>query len=188
MYDENILSTRSVLGSLSFSGSSPWRFLRKLQNKKTSVAVSDHFNYVSRYVAGTDVPIPTHYFVLLTSCKDTTHTPDGCPGWLDVLPFIIPHRPTNVESCPVSIPGEPGAREWLCIAHPSCHKSGPIYKTCFSSWWVEFYRCAIYRINIKSESAYVSKYLWMCLCGWYSLGWLIIFVFFFLDPSIEVLH
>ncbi|GAB1294989.1 Ectonucleotide pyrophosphatase/phosphodiesterase family member 3 [Apodemus speciosus] len=55
---------------------------------------------ITQYVAGTDVPIPTHYFVVLTSCKDKTHTPNSCPGWLDVLPFIMPHRPTNTESCP----------------------------------------------------------------------------------------
>ncbi|MEJ1286810.1 hypothetical protein NN561_017821 [Cricetulus griseus] len=55
---------------------------------------------ITQHVANTDVPIPTHYFVVLTSCKDKAYTPDSCPGWLDVLPFIIPHRPTNMESCP----------------------------------------------------------------------------------------
>ncbi|KAM5286114.1 ectonucleotide pyrophosphatase/phosphodiesterase family member 3 isoform 1-T1 [Hipposideros larvatus] len=55
---------------------------------------------IEEYVVSNSVPIPTHYFVVLTSCKDKTYTPDACPGWLDVLPFIIPHRPTNVESCP----------------------------------------------------------------------------------------
>lgn len=55
---------------------------------------------ITSYVAGTDVPVPTHYFVVLTNCKDKTQTPDSCTGWLDVLPFVIPHRPTNVESCP----------------------------------------------------------------------------------------
>ncbi|XP_069345252.1 ectonucleotide pyrophosphatase/phosphodiesterase family member 3 isoform X3 [Eulemur rufifrons] len=54
---------------------------------------------ITEHVANTSVPIPTHYFVVLTSCKNRSHTPDNCPGWLDVLPFIIPHRPTNVESC-----------------------------------------------------------------------------------------
>ncbi|XP_042537712.1 ectonucleotide pyrophosphatase/phosphodiesterase family member 3 isoform X1 [Dipodomys spectabilis] len=57
-------------------------------------------NEITEHIANTDVPIPTHYFVVLMSCKDRSHTPDNCPGWLDVLPFIIPHRPTNVESCP----------------------------------------------------------------------------------------
>nr|XP_021501340.1 ectonucleotide pyrophosphatase/phosphodiesterase family member 3 [Meriones unguiculatus] len=55
---------------------------------------------ITQYVADTDVPIPTHYFVVLTSCKDKTTAPESCRGWLDVLPFIIPHRPTNMESCP----------------------------------------------------------------------------------------
>ncbi|XP_004422454.1 PREDICTED: ectonucleotide pyrophosphatase/phosphodiesterase family member 3-like [Ceratotherium simum simum] len=57
-------------------------------------------NEITEYVVNTSVPIPTHYFVVLTSCQNQSHTPDACPGWLDVLPFIIPHRPTNVESCP----------------------------------------------------------------------------------------
>ncbi|KAF6113625.1 ectonucleotide pyrophosphatase/phosphodiesterase 3 [Phyllostomus discolor] len=55
---------------------------------------------ITKYVVNNSIPIPTHYFVVLTSCKDKSYTPDACPGWLDVLPFIIPHRPTNVESCP----------------------------------------------------------------------------------------
>ncbi|XP_027626035.1 ectonucleotide pyrophosphatase/phosphodiesterase family member 3 isoform X2 [Tupaia chinensis] len=57
-------------------------------------------NEITGHVNNTSVPIPTHYFVMLTSCKDRSHTPDNCPGWLDVLPFIIPHRSTNIESCP----------------------------------------------------------------------------------------
>eukprot|EP00069_Balaena_mysticetus_P020421 bmy_12935T0 len=59
---------------------------------------------ITEYVVNTSVPIPTHYFVVLTSCKNKTQTPDACPGWLDVLPFVIPHRPTNVESCPENKP------------------------------------------------------------------------------------
>lgn len=62
------------------------------------------FNYVFfRYVVNNSVPIPTHYFVMLTSCKNKNYTPDTCPEWLDVLSFIIPHHPTNMESCPVSM-------------------------------------------------------------------------------------
>uniref|UniRef100_A0A452SC51 Ectonucleotide pyrophosphatase/phosphodiesterase family member 3 n=1 Tax=Ursus americanus TaxID=9643 RepID=A0A452SC51_URSAM len=61
-------------------------------------------NEITGYIGNTGVPIPTHYFVVLTSCKNQSHTPDACPGWLDVLPFIIPHRPTNVESCPEGKP------------------------------------------------------------------------------------
>ncbi|KAM4865895.1 ectonucleotide pyrophosphatase/phosphodiesterase family member 3 [Thomomys bottae] len=61
---------------------------------------------ITEHVADTDVPIPTHYFVVLTSCEDRSHPPDNCPGWLDVLPFIIPHRPTNMESCPGNKTGD----------------------------------------------------------------------------------
>ncbi|XP_036727026.1 ectonucleotide pyrophosphatase/phosphodiesterase family member 3 isoform X2 [Balaenoptera musculus] len=59
---------------------------------------------ITEYVVNTSVPIPTHYFVVLTSCKNKSQTPDACSGWLDVLPFVIPHRPTNVESCPENKP------------------------------------------------------------------------------------
>ncbi|XP_006885086.1 PREDICTED: ectonucleotide pyrophosphatase/phosphodiesterase family member 3-like [Elephantulus edwardii] len=55
---------------------------------------------IKEHVINTSVPIPTHFFVVLTSCLNRSHTPNDCPGSLDVLPFIIPHRPTNVESCP----------------------------------------------------------------------------------------
>lgn len=81
--------------------------------------MSIHFNDVFRYVPDTDVPIPTHYFVVLTSCKNNAYTPDSCSESLDVLPFIIPHRPTNVESCPVSVPGRtggPGNYTHICLS------------------------------------------------------------------------
>ncbi|XP_056419288.1 ectonucleotide pyrophosphatase/phosphodiesterase family member 3 [Hyla sarda] len=56
-------------------------------------------NQNSSFVEGTNIPIPTHYFMVLTSCKNTTQTPLTCTGNLDVLSFIIPHRPDNTESC-----------------------------------------------------------------------------------------
>ncbi|XP_008261748.2 ectonucleotide pyrophosphatase/phosphodiesterase family member 3 isoform X1 [Oryctolagus cuniculus] len=57
-------------------------------------------NEITDYIANTSVPIPTHYFVVLTSCTNKNNPAENCPEPLDVLPFIIPHRPTNVESCP----------------------------------------------------------------------------------------
>lgn len=56
-----------------------------------------------RYVNNTKIPVPTHYYVVLTSCKNTSYTPLNCSGSLDALSFIIPHRPDNTESCAVSI-------------------------------------------------------------------------------------
>ncbi|KAJ6660085.1 hypothetical protein lerEdw1_018011 [Lerista edwardsae] len=55
--------------------------------------------FFRRHVGHTPIPIPTHYFVVLTSCEDQTRTPLNCPGSLKVLPFILPHHPDNTESC-----------------------------------------------------------------------------------------
>lgn len=62
------------------------------------------FLFSCRFVNNTKIPIPTHYFVVLTSCENRTNTPLNCPpGSLKVLPFILPHRPDNSESCAVSV-------------------------------------------------------------------------------------
>ncbi|XP_030637743.1 autotaxin isoform X2 [Chanos chanos] len=47
----------------------------------------------------TTVPIPTHYFIVVTSCLDIDQTVDLCDGPLSVFSFILPHRPDNDESC-----------------------------------------------------------------------------------------
>uniref|UniRef100_A0A663DRG7 Ectonucleotide pyrophosphatase/phosphodiesterase 3 n=1 Tax=Aquila chrysaetos chrysaetos TaxID=223781 RepID=A0A663DRG7_AQUCH len=52
-----------------------------------------------KHVNNTEIPVPTHYFVVLTSCKNKYYTPLNCSGSLDALSFIIPHRPDNTESC-----------------------------------------------------------------------------------------
>ncbi|XP_053322601.1 ectonucleotide pyrophosphatase/phosphodiesterase family member 2 isoform X2 [Spea bombifrons] len=45
------------------------------------------------------IPVPTHYYCIITSCLDFTQPADKCDGQLSVLSFIIPHRPDNDESC-----------------------------------------------------------------------------------------
>ncbi|KAM3931779.1 ectonucleotide pyrophosphatase/phosphodiesterase family member 3 [Leptodactylus fuscus] len=64
---------------------------------------------IQSYVEGSKIPIPTHYFMVLTSCKNTLQTPLNCTGGLQVLSFIIPHRPDNTESCAGAKPVE----EWF---------------------------------------------------------------------------
>ncbi|XP_040523476.1 ectonucleotide pyrophosphatase/phosphodiesterase family member 3 [Gallus gallus] len=59
----------------------------------------DTLDEITQHVNNTQIPVPTHYFVVLTSCKDTSYTPLNCTGSLDALSFIIPHRPDNTESC-----------------------------------------------------------------------------------------
>ncbi|XP_064203911.1 ectonucleotide pyrophosphatase/phosphodiesterase family member 2-like [Anguilla rostrata] len=45
------------------------------------------------------VPVPTHYYSVVTSCLDYTQDVDTCGGPLSVFSFILPHRPENDESC-----------------------------------------------------------------------------------------
>ena len=51
---------------------------------------------------GSSVPVPTHYYSILTSCLDFTQPADRCDGPLSVSAFVLPHRPDNDESCNVS--------------------------------------------------------------------------------------
>ncbi|KAM6279086.1 ectonucleotide pyrophosphatase/phosphodiesterase family member 3 [Porphyrio hochstetteri] len=60
----------------------------------------DTLDEIKLHVNNTKIPVPTHYFVVLTSCKNKSYTPLNCSGSLDALSFIIPHRPDNTESCP----------------------------------------------------------------------------------------
>lgn len=48
------------------------------------------------------IPVPTHYFIVLTSCLDFTQPADSCTGPLSSAAFILPHRPNNNETCNVS--------------------------------------------------------------------------------------
>ncbi|NXR12819.1 ENPP3 phosphodiesterase, partial [Semnornis frantzii] len=54
---------------------------------------------VKRHSSDSVVPVPTHYFIVLTSCKNTSETPLECEGSLDALSFVVPHRGDNSESC-----------------------------------------------------------------------------------------
>ncbi|XP_063757924.1 ectonucleotide pyrophosphatase/phosphodiesterase family member 1 isoform X2 [Eleginops maclovinus] len=50
-------------------------------------------------ISGNEAPVPTHFFVILTSCRNSTFSPGGCKGPLRVKSFILPHRPDHTESC-----------------------------------------------------------------------------------------
>ncbi|XP_069587925.1 autotaxin isoform X10 [Ranitomeya imitator] len=53
---------------------------------------------IKMFVDGT-IPVPTHYFCIITSCLDFNQPADNCDGKMAVSSFIIPHRPDNDESC-----------------------------------------------------------------------------------------
>uniref|UniRef100_A0A4W3HXY7 Venom phosphodiesterase 2-like n=1 Tax=Callorhinchus milii TaxID=7868 RepID=A0A4W3HXY7_CALMI len=54
---------------------------------------------ILEYLQDIKVPIPTHYYIILTSCTNTSQTPTQCKDSLRVLSFILPHRTDNSESC-----------------------------------------------------------------------------------------
>ncbi|XP_073780586.1 autotaxin isoform X4 [Danio rerio] len=58
----------------------------------------DSAETIKQFVSGS-VQIPTHYFVVVTSCLDYTQTVDSCVGPLSVFSFILPHRSDNEETC-----------------------------------------------------------------------------------------
>lgn len=52
-------------------------------------------------MSGTNISIPTHYFAVLTSCKDPSRPVSVCGGELQAVSFLLPHRADNSESCRV---------------------------------------------------------------------------------------
>ncbi|XP_049336513.1 ectonucleotide pyrophosphatase/phosphodiesterase family member 2 isoform X2 [Astyanax mexicanus] len=58
----------------------------------------DSAEKMKQYVSGS-VYIPTHFFIVATSCLDYTQTVDSCEGPLSVFSFILPHRADNDETC-----------------------------------------------------------------------------------------
>uniref|UniRef100_A0A3Q2C9W6 Ectonucleotide pyrophosphatase/phosphodiesterase 2 n=1 Tax=Cyprinodon variegatus TaxID=28743 RepID=A0A3Q2C9W6_CYPVA len=45
------------------------------------------------------LPIPSHFYTIVTSCQEMNQTVDECEGALKVFSFILPHRPDNSETC-----------------------------------------------------------------------------------------
>ncbi|NWI00107.1 ENPP2 phosphodiesterase, partial [Tichodroma muraria] len=54
---------------------------------------------IKQFVEGSAIPVPTHYYAIITSCLDFTQPADKCDGPLSVLSYILPHQPDNDESC-----------------------------------------------------------------------------------------
>ncbi|KAM6465714.1 ectonucleotide pyrophosphatase/phosphodiesterase family member 3 isoform 2-T2 [Liasis olivaceus] len=69
----------------------------------------DSRDIITQNGTNTEIPIPSHYFVVLTSCEDPTNTPLNCSGSWKVLSFILPHRPDNSESCADTVP----EKQWV---------------------------------------------------------------------------
>uniref|UniRef100_A0A8C5GZ12 Venom phosphodiesterase 1-like n=1 Tax=Gouania willdenowi TaxID=441366 RepID=A0A8C5GZ12_GOUWI len=64
----------------------------------------DSVEQIQQFVRGTNVSVPTHYFVVMTSCGDVGQPLDVCVGELQSVCFLLPHRKDNAESCKSSEP------------------------------------------------------------------------------------
>ncbi|XP_061902092.1 ectonucleotide pyrophosphatase/phosphodiesterase family member 2-like [Entelurus aequoreus] len=47
---------------------------------------------------------PTHFFAVLTSCKDVRQPVSACDGELHAIAFLLPHRPDNSDNCQAVAP------------------------------------------------------------------------------------
>ncbi|KAF7230737.1 ectonucleotide pyrophosphatase/phosphodiesterase family member 1 [Nothobranchius furzeri] len=56
---------------------------------------ADKFNKI----LGNEADVPTHFFLILTSCRNSTFSPVECKGPLQVSAYILPHRPDYSEVC-----------------------------------------------------------------------------------------
>ncbi|XP_053193105.1 ectonucleotide pyrophosphatase/phosphodiesterase family member 1 [Scomber japonicus] len=64
-------------------------------------------------VVANAAPIPTHFFVILTSCGNSTFGPVNCEGSLQAKSFILPHRSDHTESCAAAGAELTWVEEWL---------------------------------------------------------------------------
>ncbi|XP_068087676.1 ectonucleotide pyrophosphatase/phosphodiesterase family member 1 [Hyperolius riggenbachi] len=60
---------------------------------------ADTFEQIQQMAKDGEVYIPSHYFIVLTSCKNASHSPLQCTGPLTVTSYVVPHRMDNSESC-----------------------------------------------------------------------------------------
>lgn len=61
-----------------------------------------------RRVSGAGLNVPTHFFTVVTRCREQNVTVEECgDGPLDVFSFLLPHREDNSEACNVSVGGFP---------------------------------------------------------------------------------
>ncbi|KAF3834347.1 hypothetical protein F7725_025551 [Dissostichus mawsoni] len=52
-----------------------------------------------REVSAEALPIPTHFYTVVTSCQELNQTVEECDGDLRAFSFLLPHRQDNTEAC-----------------------------------------------------------------------------------------
>ncbi|XP_077404870.1 venom phosphodiesterase CdcPDE isoform X2 [Vanacampus margaritifer] len=59
----------------------------------------DQPELIRRWAGPSNVSVPTHYFAVLTSCRNASRALAECDGPLHAVAFLLPHRPDNSENC-----------------------------------------------------------------------------------------
>ncbi|XP_051925795.1 venom phosphodiesterase 1 isoform X1 [Hippocampus zosterae] len=59
----------------------------------------DRPELIKRWATPSNVSVPTHYFAVLTSCRNAGRPLRECDGPLRAVAFLLPHRPDTSESC-----------------------------------------------------------------------------------------
>uniref|UniRef100_A0A3P8WN38 SMB domain-containing protein n=1 Tax=Cynoglossus semilaevis TaxID=244447 RepID=A0A3P8WN38_CYNSE len=59
----------------------------------------DESEQIQESVPGTNVSVPTHFFLVLSSCRNSSEPVTSCGGELQTVSFLLPHRAENSESC-----------------------------------------------------------------------------------------
>ncbi|XP_072304430.1 venom phosphodiesterase CdcPDE [Eucyclogobius newberryi] len=57
----------------------------------------DSSDQILRFVPGSKIPVPTHFFIVLTSCSNSSSS--VCDQPQETVSFVLPHREDNTESC-----------------------------------------------------------------------------------------
>uniref|UniRef100_A0A673VXA4 Ectonucleotide pyrophosphatase/phosphodiesterase 1 n=1 Tax=Salmo trutta TaxID=8032 RepID=A0A673VXA4_SALTR len=65
-----------------------------------------------------EAPFPTHFYVILTSCGNSSFSPADCQGRLETTSFILPHRPDHTEICAVSHIGSNDSSIEMLLVRP----------------------------------------------------------------------
>lgn len=135
------------------------------------------FSLLLSYVSGTTIPIPTHYFAVLTSCRNSSQPISSCDQQLQTVSFLVPHRPDNSESCNVSLTGKwrdggtEGRRDW--DKERGCDREGKTLR-CVESRMVDISICLL-QIALLSIQMVIfwkfQKYIFFYLFLWFPIDW-----------------
>ncbi|XP_057683272.1 venom phosphodiesterase CdcPDE [Corythoichthys intestinalis] len=60
---------------------------------------ADRLELIKERSSDGNVSVPTHYFIVLSSCQNTSRDIRQCDGQIHAISFLLPHRADNSENC-----------------------------------------------------------------------------------------